>query len=88
MYSRMFRENIPTPAMKANGRAALGKRAFFHGRRKGGHQNFDRHGFPPRLQKNVGVELGNIRLRIGLGEIGAVRDNVTHILVDRLELVF
>src|SRR5690606_35468330 len=41
----------------------------------------------PRSQQNIGVELGCIRLRIVLGKIGAVRDDVADVLVDRLQIV-
>ena len=41
----------------------------------------------PGSEQNVGIELGYIRLRIGLGEIGAVGDDVADILVDLLQLV-
>ncbi len=41
----------------------------------------------PELQQDIGVELGYIRLRIGLGEIGTVGDDVADVLVDLLQLV-
>ena len=41
---------------------------------------------PPSVY-DVGPKLGRIRLRIGLGKIRRVGDDVAHLLVDRLELV-
>src|ERR1700733_13250543 len=37
--------------------------------------------------QHVGIELGGIRLRARLGELGGVGDDVAGLLVDRLELV-
>jgi hypothetical protein len=55
----------------------LGQLALFHGRRQRRHQNINRHGaLPPLKAYNVGVELGHIRLRIVLREVGGLGDDL------------
>src|SRR5690606_38747563 len=41
----------------------------------------------PFSEQNVGIKLGYIRLRIGLGEVGRIGNDIAHILVHRLQLL-